>query len=153
MRELLRGGIVHFRIIGAGKDGFLATFRRQADVPRYARLVPLAEIADAKNDHQILNATLTLQRQNKDRKVILVTKDIALRLKAKSLNILSEDFLTGKVRDVREKLYTGRTVRAALDELAGLQDFIDLNARYYVDKAVDASPDVETITETGWPVA
>jgi predicted ribonuclease YlaK len=65
---------------------------------------------DGKNDHQILNATLTLQRQNKDRKVMLVTKDIALRLKAKSLNIIAEDYLTGKVRDVREKLYTGRTV-------------------------------------------
>jgi PhoH-like ATPase len=65
---------------------------------------------DEKNDHQILNATLTIQRQNKDRKVILVTKDIALRLKAKSLNIMSEDYLTGKVRDVREKLYNGRTV-------------------------------------------
>jgi hypothetical protein len=65
---------------------------------------------DGKNDHQILNATLTIQRQNKDRKVILVTKDIALRLKAKSLNIIAEDYLTGKVRDVREKLYTGRTV-------------------------------------------
>ena len=66
--------------------------------------------ADGKNDHQILNATLTLQRQNPGRKVVLVTKDIALRLKAKSLNLLSEDYLTGKVRDVREKLYTGRTV-------------------------------------------
>jgi type I restriction enzyme M protein len=29
------------------------TYRRQADVPRYARLVPLAEIADAKNDHNL----------------------------------------------------------------------------------------------------
>ena len=42
---------------------------------------------DGKNDHQILNAALTLQRQNKDRKVVLVSKDIALRLKAKSLNL------------------------------------------------------------------
>lgn len=65
---------------------------------------------DGKNDHQILNATLTIQRQNKDKKVILVTKDIALRLKAKSLNIIAEDYLTGKVHDVRDKLYTGRTV-------------------------------------------
>ncbi len=65
---------------------------------------------DGKNDHQILNATLTIQRQNKDRKVVLVTKDIALRLKAKSLNIVAEDYLTGKVRNVREQLYTGRTV-------------------------------------------
>jgi type I restriction enzyme M protein len=29
------------------------TFQRQADVPRYARLVPLAEIADAKNDFNL----------------------------------------------------------------------------------------------------
>jgi PhoH-like ATPase len=29
---------------------------------------------DGKNDHQILNATLTIQRQNKDKKVILVTR-------------------------------------------------------------------------------
>jgi type I restriction enzyme M protein len=29
------------------------TFRRQVDVPRYARPVPLAEIADARNDHNL----------------------------------------------------------------------------------------------------
>ncbi|MBN8279114.1 MAG: type I restriction-modification system subunit M [Gammaproteobacteria bacterium] len=29
------------------------TFRRQADVPRYARLVPIAEISDAKNDFNL----------------------------------------------------------------------------------------------------
>lgn len=71
---------------------------------------------DAKNDHQILNAALTLQRQNKERKVVLVSKDIALRLKAKSLNIVAEDYLTGKVHDVGAKLYTGRTVREDIDE-------------------------------------
>jgi len=71
---------------------------------------------DGKNDHQILNATLTIQRQHKDRKVILVTKDIALRLKAKSLNIIAEDYLTGKVHDVRDKLYTGRTVMEDFSE-------------------------------------
>src|SRR5690606_3514516 len=77
---------------------------------------------DAKNEHQIRNATLTLQRQNKDRKVILVTKDIALRLKAKSLNIVAEDYLTGRVRNINEHLYTGRTVindfsEEAIDQL------------------------------------
>jgi PhoH-like ATPase len=72
--------------------------------------------ADGKNDHQILNAALTLQRQNKDRKVVLVSKDIALRLKAKSLNIIAEDYLTGRVQDVREKLFTGRTVVDDFDE-------------------------------------
>lgn len=71
---------------------------------------------NGKNDNQILNAALTLQRENTDRKVILVTKDIALRLKAKSLNIVAEDYLTGRVKDVREKLFTGRTVVEDFDE-------------------------------------
>ena len=43
------------------------------------------------------------------KKIILVTKDINLRLKAKSLNILSEDFQTGKIKDL-DALYTGSTV-------------------------------------------
>lgn len=71
---------------------------------------------DGKNDHQIINAALTLQRQNKDRKVVLVSKDIALRLKAKSLNIIAEDFLTGKVRDLGRNLFTGLTVNEQMDE-------------------------------------
>jgi PhoH-like ATPase len=71
---------------------------------------------DGKNDHQILNAALTLQRQNKDRKVVLVSKDIALRLKAKSLNIVAEDFLTGKVRDLGRNLFNGLTVEERMDE-------------------------------------
>lgn len=73
---------------------------------------------DGKNDHQILNAALTLQRQNKDRKVVLVSKDIALRLKAKSLNIVAEDFLTGKVRDLGHNLFNGLTVDERTDEQA-----------------------------------
>ncbi|MBX2981893.1 MAG: PhoH family protein [Flavobacteriales bacterium] len=73
---------------------------------------------DGKNDHQIINAALTLQRQNKDRKVVLVSKDIALRLKAKSLNIMAEDYLTGKVRDLGRNLFTGLTVDERMDEHA-----------------------------------
>ncbi len=73
---------------------------------------------DGKNDHQILNAALTLQRQNKDRKVVLVSKDIALRLKAKSLNIIAEDYLTGKVRDLGRNLFTGLTIDERMDEQA-----------------------------------
>lgn len=40
---------------------------------------------------------------------MLVTKDINLRLKAKSLNLNSEDFQTGKIKNVDE-LYTGKSV-------------------------------------------
>ncbi len=61
-----------------------------------------------KPDHRILNTALFLARENPDRRVILVSKDINLRLKAKSLNIAAEDFETGKVKNVDE-LYSGKS--------------------------------------------
>jgi PhoH-like ATPase len=53
-----------------------------------------------KNDHKIINAALTLMESEKGRSVILVTKDINLRLKAKAIGLPSEDYETGKVKDV-----------------------------------------------------
>src|SRR5688572_22147432 len=40
-----------------------------------------------KADHRILNSALSLQREEKGRKVILVSKDVNLRLKAKALGL------------------------------------------------------------------
>ncbi|MGK7389549.1 MAG: PhoH family protein [Candidatus Cyclobacteriaceae bacterium M2_1C_046] len=54
----------------------------------------------AKADHRILNAALQLQKEAKERSVILVSKDINLRLKAKSLGLKAEDYNTGKVKNV-----------------------------------------------------
>lgn len=62
---------------------------------------------DKKGDHKILNAALATQEEEKDKKVILVTKDINLRIKAKALNLTAEDYNTGKVEDVSD-LHTGR---------------------------------------------
>jgi PhoH-like ATPase len=59
-----------------------------------------------KNDHHILNSALQIQQEQPDRKVVLVTKDINLRLKARALNLISEDYETGKIQDVAG-LYTG----------------------------------------------
>lgn len=53
-----------------------------------------------KNDHKIINAALSLAEAEKGRPVILVTKDINLRLKAKAIGLPSEDYETGKVKDV-----------------------------------------------------
>lgn len=53
--------------------------------------------AKGKNDHKIINAALHTQEQNSKREVILVTKDINLRIKAKALGLKAEDYLTGKV--------------------------------------------------------
>lgn len=67
-----------------------------------------AVFGSEKTDHRILNAALVLQEENKDKKVVLVSKDICLRLKAKSLNLYAEDYETGKIKNVDE-LYTGKT--------------------------------------------
>ena len=65
---------------------------------------------NAKYDHQIINAALVLMEENPDKKVVLVSKDICLRLKAKALNLPAEDYETGKIKNV-EALYTGKTTR------------------------------------------
>ena len=66
-------------------------------------------LGEDKGDHRIINSALALAEENKDCKVILVTKDINLRLKAKSLNLNAEDFETGKIKDV-DSLYSGKSV-------------------------------------------
>ncbi|UJP65830.1 PhoH family protein [Mongoliitalea daihaiensis] len=65
---------------------------------------------EEKNDHKILNAALHLKQKETDRKVILVSKDINLRLKAKSLEIHAEDYETGKIKNLSEIENTGKFV-------------------------------------------
>lgn len=61
-----------------------------------------------KNDHRILNATLKLMEQESKKKVVLVSKDINLRIKARALNITAEDYETVRVKNI-EELYKGAT--------------------------------------------
>jgi PhoH-like ATPase len=61
-----------------------------------------------KFDHRILNAALSLKFEFPEKKVVLVSKDICLRLKAKSLDLYAEDYETGKIKNV-EELYTGKS--------------------------------------------
>ncbi len=51
-------------------------------------------------DHHILAIAEYTSKQHPERKTILVTKDINLRMKAKSLGIQSEDYKTDQVHDV-----------------------------------------------------
>ncbi len=63
---------------------------------------------DFKADHKILNAALHVQEEEPNKKVILVTKDVNLRLKAKSLSLPAEDYETGKIKNL-DSLYRGIT--------------------------------------------
>jgi PhoH-like ATPase len=62
-----------------------------------------------KADHRILNSALQTQKEEKGRKVILVSKDINLRLKAQALGLQAEDYTTGKVQNLNS-LYNGKTL-------------------------------------------
>jgi PhoH-like ATPase len=57
---------------------------------------------------RFLNTALGLTRSEPDRKVILVSKDINLRLKARALNLPAEDYETVKIKDV-DHLYKGKS--------------------------------------------
>lgn len=64
-------------------------------------------------DNDILGAVLALQQQSGDTPVVLVSKDINLRIKAAIAGIVSEDYANDRALDDFSLLYTGAT---ALDE-------------------------------------
>jgi PhoH-like ATPase len=71
--------------------------------------VNAAEVfGNRKNDHRILNSALKLKEDEPDKKVILVSKDINLRIKARALNIEAEDYETIRIKDI-DHLYKGKT--------------------------------------------
>lgn len=71
--------------------------------------IDAAEIFGAKKaDHRILNAAIGLTRAEPDRRVVLVSKDINLRLKARALNLPAEDYETVKIKDL-DHLYKGKS--------------------------------------------
>jgi len=56
---------------------------------------------DDTQDHRILATTFWIQEKNPGRVVALVTKDINLRMKAKALRIMAQDYLTDKITEER----------------------------------------------------
>jgi len=56
---------------------------------------------NTKNDHKIINAAISLLTEEKNKTIILVTKDINLRIKAKAIGMVSEDYETGKVKNLK----------------------------------------------------
>ena len=57
-------------------------------------------------DHRILNIAQHMQKDIQAKNVILITKDINLRMKAKAIGVLSQDYKNDKVADIDE-LYKG----------------------------------------------
>jgi len=65
-------------------------------------------------DHRILNIAEYTKNKNPERKVILITKDINLRMKAKSLGVQAQDYETDKVTNI-DDLYKGISIYENFD--------------------------------------
>lgn len=68
-------------------------------------------------DHQILNIAYHLSMHDPGHNVILVSKDVNLRLKAKSVGLHAEDYTTDRVKDA-SSLYAGKRVVENVPESA-----------------------------------
>jgi len=61
----------------------------------------------SKVDNQILSVVIHLQKKFPKRPVILVSKDINMRIKSRALNLLAEDYFNDKVLEDTDILYAG----------------------------------------------
>jgi PhoH-like ATPase len=61
-----------------------------------------ASFPDNTPDHRILAITEHVFRNNPDKNVVFISKDINLRMKAKSIGIMAQDYETDKVRNIDE---------------------------------------------------
>jgi len=77
---------------------FLQTTQLNLDLPG---------LAGNKADNQIISVVLCLQKQQKDRQVVLVSKDINVRIKARAMGVLAEDYFNDKVLEDTDILYSG----------------------------------------------
>ena len=66
-----------------------------------------AGLPTAKADNQILAVVIHLQKRHPERPVILVSKDINMRIKARALGLQAQDYFNDKVLEDTDLLYTG----------------------------------------------
>jgi len=64
-------------------------------------------LPQGKADNQILGVVQSLREQHLEREVVLVSKDINMRVKARALGLAAEDYYNDKVLEDGDLLYTG----------------------------------------------
>ncbi|MEW6694315.1 PhoH-like protein [Tepidimonas thermarum] len=65
------------------------------------------DLPQGKADNQILSVVQALKARHPERDVVLVSKDINMRIKARALGLAAEDYENDKTLDDAEMLYTG----------------------------------------------
>jgi PhoH-like ATPase len=66
-----------------------------------------ANLASGRTDNQIIAVVKFLQQRHAGRQVILVSKDINIRIKARTLGLAAEDYFSDKALEDSDLLYTG----------------------------------------------
>jgi len=84
----------------------LATGRMFLQTEAISGTLP-AGLPTAKADNQIIAVVMHLQQRDPEREVILVSKDINMRIKARALGLKAQDYFNDKVLEDTDLLYTG----------------------------------------------
>jgi PhoH-like ATPase len=104
-----------------------------------------AAMPTAKGDNQILAVVMHLfEKYDKKREVILVSKDINMRIKARALGLAAQDYFNDKVLEDTDLLYTGtKEIDAAFWEANGkdMESWKQETRTYYKIKGPD-TPDL-----------
>jgi PhoH-like ATPase len=90
----------------AEKSGGAATGRLFLQTEAISTALP-PSLANGKADNQIIAVVMHLSHHSPKRNVILVSKDINMRIKARALGIAAEDYFNDKVLEDTELLYSG----------------------------------------------
>lgn len=72
-----------------------------------ADIEPVEGLPQGKADNQILGVVRALQRERADRQVVLVSKDINMRIKAHALGLPAEDYFNDQVLEDKDLLFSG----------------------------------------------
>jgi PhoH-like ATPase len=72
-----------------------------------ADIEPVEGLPQGKADNQILGVVRALQREREDRQVVLVSKDINMRIKAHALGLPAEDYFNDQVLEDKDLLFSG----------------------------------------------
>ncbi|WP_116136361.1 PhoH family protein [Trinickia diaoshuihuensis] len=74
---------------------------------KLADIEPVEGLPQGKADNQILGVVRALQRDRQDRQVVLVSKDINMRIKAHALGLPAEDYFNDQVLEDKDLLFSG----------------------------------------------
>jgi len=94
-------------------------------------------------DNQIIGTALTEISNNNKRKVVVVSRDINMRVKCDAVGLNSEDYLTQQIVRERSELYTGFTTHLVDEQIIdrfyeGKEDVVldEPDGRFYINQFV-----------------